>query len=118
MITHHTAYPGQPLSSREIEIVDCLANGLTNNEVGTKLGMAGTTVSSHLLRISRKLRTSNRAGIVGAAIRSGQISLAYLAPDRLRVPVVCSCRKCVRELADGRGMAARIACMWLPERSG
>ncbi len=112
MVTRHTTYPGQPLTSREREVISCIAAGMSNATAGQHLGLSRLTIKSHLTRIGGKFGTGDRAGIVAAAIRSGQIELPG------QVPVVCSCRTCAEQLTAGQGPAARISRMRLPERAG
>lgn len=115
MPSSRPAYPGQLLSERELQIVTAIAEGLSNEEVGQRLGISRMTVKSHLWRIGPKLGTGDRAGIVAAAIRSRQLDVG--APTWWRVPVVCACQRCAAELAAGEGMAARIAGLQLTERA-
>ena len=52
---------GEPLlTKREAEIVILVAEGLTNNEIGLKLGVTAHTVKNHLFRIYEKLGISSR----------------------------------------------------------
>lgn len=52
------------LSSREREVLDLLALGATNAAIAQQLVVSEGTVKSHLKRIHRKLRVSNRAEAV------------------------------------------------------
>lgn len=52
------------LSSREIEILDLVANGLTNKEIGPKLNISYDTVRAHLRRIFDKLHVRCRTEAV------------------------------------------------------
>jgi len=52
------------LSSREVEIVGLLAQGLVNKEVADRLSLADSTVKNHVYRIYRKLGITSRAGLV------------------------------------------------------
>jgi len=58
------------LSDREIEVLRRVADGHSNREIGTELGLSALTVKSHLARISRKLGTGDRAQLVAIAIRA------------------------------------------------
>lgn len=71
-----TRMPGRgvELSSREIEVLGAVAEGLSNKQVGDRLGLSGLTVKSHLARIARKLGTGDRAEMVAIAMRSGAIT--------------------------------------------
>ena len=65
--------PRDRLSQREVEVLQAIADGHTNQEVGELLGLSGLTVKSHLARIGRKTGTGDRAGMVAAAMRAGII---------------------------------------------
>lgn len=65
--------PGRPLSAREIEVVQLVARSMTNPQIGAELGLSPVTVKQHMRRIGLKCGTGDRAGIVGAAIRSGRL---------------------------------------------
>ena len=62
------------LSAREIEVLQLVADGQSNKEIGTALGLSALTVKSHLARIARKLGTGDRAELVMIALRNGLIS--------------------------------------------
>jgi DNA-binding NarL/FixJ family response regulator len=62
------------LSAREIEVLQLVADGQSNKEIGTALGLSALTVKSHLARIARKLGTGDRAELVMISLRSGLIS--------------------------------------------
>lgn len=59
------------LSRREIEVLSRVAQGQSNKEIGAAMGLSPLTIKSHLARISKKLGTGNRAGLVAAATRAG-----------------------------------------------
>jgi DNA-binding NarL/FixJ family response regulator len=52
------------LSAREMEILDLVAQGLTNKEIGPKLNVSYDTVRAHLRRIYEKLHVRCRAEAV------------------------------------------------------
>jgi DNA-binding NarL/FixJ family response regulator len=62
------------LSEREIEVLQHVANGRSNKEIGASLGLSALTVKSHLARIARKVGTGDRAEMVMLALRAGVIS--------------------------------------------
>lgn len=64
----------ESLSGREIEVLQLVADGRSNKEVGEALGLSALTVKSHLARIARKLGTGDRAEMVCVALRAGVIS--------------------------------------------
>jgi DNA-binding NarL/FixJ family response regulator len=62
-----------PLSAREWEVVDALAGGSPTGEVARELGIAASTVHSHLRNVFRKLGVASRREAIAAAetLRSG-----------------------------------------------
>ena len=52
----------EQLSAREVEILELVAEGLTNGEVARRFWVTETTVKFHLARIYRKLGVRNRTG--------------------------------------------------------
>jgi DNA-binding NarL/FixJ family response regulator len=60
-----------PLSKREREILQKVADGSTTRQVATELGISPHTVKTHLERIFEKLGANDRAQAVAIAIRSG-----------------------------------------------
>lgn len=52
------------LTEREVEIVEWVAMGKTNSEIGSILGLSLYTVKNHLQRIFKKMNVSNRAQAV------------------------------------------------------
>ena len=57
------------LSPRQLEILQSLTRGLTNEDIARQLGLSTAGVKFHLLTIFRKLNVSNRAEAVGLALR-------------------------------------------------
>jgi DNA-binding CsgD family transcriptional regulator len=64
----------EQLSAREVEVLQHVANGRSNKEIGVSLGLSALTVKSHLARIARKVGTGDRAEMVMLALRAGVIS--------------------------------------------
>ncbi len=48
------------LSKRELDVVRCLAEGLTNREIAERLGLSQHTIKNYLFRVFDKLGVSNR----------------------------------------------------------
>lgn len=63
----------EQLSEREIEVLQHVANGRSNKEIGAALGLSALTVKSHLARIARKVGTGDRAEMVMLSLRAGAI---------------------------------------------
>ena len=64
----------EALSGREIEVLQLVADGRSNKEIGEALGLSALTVKSHLARIARKLGTGDRAEMVVVAMRAGVVA--------------------------------------------
>lgn len=61
------------LSAREVEVLQLVADGQSNKEIGEALSLSALTVKSHLSRIGRKVGTGDRAQMVALAMRAGVI---------------------------------------------
>lgn len=62
-----------PLTDREVQVLRLVADGKSNDAIGTELGLSPATVKVHLARIGRKLGTGNRAHMVLIGLRRGVI---------------------------------------------
>lgn len=60
-----------PLSTREREVLQLIAEGKSMKEVGEMLGISGRTAESHRTNIMQKLSIYETAGLVRYAIRQG-----------------------------------------------
>ena len=76
-----TALLFAPLTSREIEILDCIARGLSNKEIATELNISGQTVKNHITSILSKLQVNDRTMAVIYAIQRGWIKMGYSADE-------------------------------------
>lgn len=61
------------LSNREVEVLQLVADGQSNKDIGENLSLSALTVKSHLSRVGRKLGTGDRAQMVALAMRAGVI---------------------------------------------
>jgi two-component system response regulator NreC len=68
-----TDLPPDPLSSREREVLQLIAEGRTTKEVAALLGVSVSTAESHRSRIMEKLDIHETASLVRYAIRKGLI---------------------------------------------
>ncbi|MEU9036862.1 response regulator transcription factor [Streptomyces sp. NPDC048352] len=59
------------LTSRELDVLNAVADGLSNADIGRRLVIAEATVKTHLLRVFAKLDVSDRTHAVVTAIESG-----------------------------------------------
>ncbi|RSN60300.1 response regulator [Actinomadura sp. WAC 06369] len=66
----------QPLSQRELDVLELIARGSTNREAARRLFISEATVKTHLLHAYAKLGVNDRAAAVAAAISRG-----YITPD-------------------------------------
>jgi DNA-binding NarL/FixJ family response regulator len=64
-----------PLSQRELEVLELIAQGSTNREAAKRLYISETTVKTHLLHVYAKLGVNDRAAAVATAFSRG-----YLTP--------------------------------------
>jgi len=63
------------LTERELEILQIIAKGLSNNEAAKVLGLSKATIRTHLEHIYQKLDVTNRVEAVTEGIRQGIIGL-------------------------------------------
>ncbi|MFD6072856.1 MULTISPECIES: response regulator [Amycolatopsis] len=64
-----------PLSQRELEVLELIAQGSTNREAAKRLFISEATVKTHLLHVYAKLGVNDRAAAVATAFSQG-----YLTP--------------------------------------
>ena len=65
----------EPLTPRELDVLELVAEGLSNRAIGARLGISDQTVKFHLASITGKLGASNRTDAVRRAARRGLITL-------------------------------------------
>ena len=61
------------LSSREVEVLQLVAEGATNKEIGDSLFISENTVRAHLSSILEKLHLANRAQAAAFAVEKGLV---------------------------------------------
>jgi DNA-binding NarL/FixJ family response regulator len=61
------------LSPRELEVLQCVAKGLTNKEIGSLLFISDKTARNHVISLMAKLEAKDRTEAVTIAIRKGLI---------------------------------------------
>jgi DNA-binding NarL/FixJ family response regulator len=74
------------LSDRELQIVDLVASGLTNQEIAEKLEISKRTVDNHISNILTKTSTSNRVELVRWALKWGKVCLDQVNCCTLPMP--------------------------------
>ena len=65
----------ESLTPRETEVLELVAEGLSNKAVAARLGISDQTVKFHLTSLSGKLGAINRTDAVRRAVRRGLITL-------------------------------------------
>ncbi|MEL6350757.1 MAG: helix-turn-helix transcriptional regulator [Cyanobacteria bacterium J06627_28] len=66
------------LSKRELQIVEQVAAGLTNQEISDKLDISKRTVDNHVSNVLNKTGTGNRVALVRWALQSGKVCIDEL----------------------------------------
>ena len=61
------------LSKRELQVLECLANGRSNKEIGAMLYISELTVKGHVRSILEKLGAAGRAEAIAIAARRGLV---------------------------------------------
>jgi DNA-binding NarL/FixJ family response regulator len=67
--------PDEPLTPRELEVLNLLALGLPNKTIADRLGISDQTVKFHVASIIAKLGAANRTQAVRLGLRRGVIDL-------------------------------------------
>jgi NarL family two-component system response regulator LiaR len=71
-----------PMTEREVEILQLLAQGIENKEIARRLVVHNATVRTHVSNILRKLQLANRVQATLYALRTGLTSLDDQTPDQ------------------------------------
>ena len=58
------------VTAREHEVVRCLLDGQSDEEIARSLGMARSTLRTHLSRVFRKFGATSRARVVGIVVNT------------------------------------------------
>jgi DNA-binding NarL/FixJ family response regulator len=64
-----------PITPREMEILNYMAQGLLNKQIANKLGISEQTIKNHVTSILRKLNANARTEAVVLALKQGLISI-------------------------------------------
>jgi len=72
--------PFRPLSDREMEVLGCMARGLSNKEIANLLGISHQTVKNHVTAILRKFGVEDRTQAIIYALKRGWITLRDTGP--------------------------------------
>ncbi len=74
------------LSERELQIVELVTVGLTNQEIAEALEISKRTVDNHVSNVLTKTSTANRVELVRWALRWGKVCLDQVNCCTLPVP--------------------------------
>ncbi len=80
--TERESYDG--LTPRQREVLTLVAEGLSNKEIGSQLGISVRTVERHRENIMKRLDLHSRTALVKYALRKGLIQLDEAQTDRKR----------------------------------
>jgi len=73
MSSRSATRPDPKLSERDLDILSCAANGMTNQQIGREIGMSEHTVKAAISRMLNRLGLRHRTEAVVLAIRQGWI---------------------------------------------
>lgn len=66
---------GGPITPREREVLQLIAEGMSNKQIGAHLGIAGKTADAHRRNIMAKLKIDSVAALTKYAIREGIVNI-------------------------------------------
>jgi DNA-binding NarL/FixJ family response regulator len=66
---------GEPLTPRELQVLELLVEGLSNKAIAARLAISDQTVKFHVAAICGKLGAANRTDAVRHAIRRGVVAV-------------------------------------------
>ncbi len=72
-VDHEAQHVYSPLSLRELQVLELVANEQTNKEIASSLDISSQTVKNHISSILRKLAVNDRTQAVLYAVRQGWI---------------------------------------------
>jgi NarL family two-component system response regulator LiaR len=77
---HHATKPVRPvlherISAKGMEVLSLAAKGLSNKEIGAKLGISEATVKSYFVDVFQKLNVRSRTEAIFVSLKSGILSL-------------------------------------------
>ncbi|HIQ01225.1 MAG TPA: response regulator transcription factor, partial [Anaerolineales bacterium] len=77
---------GEPLSERELEVLNLVATGASNKEVAHRLHISVNTVKVHLRNIFTKLGAESRTEATMIAVREGWVVVPEVRPTPTPAP--------------------------------
>ncbi len=66
----------EQLTVRELEVLDCVAQGMSNKEIADALFITEQTVKNHMTSVLRKLQAEDRVQAILTAVRRGWVVIA------------------------------------------
>ncbi len=76
MMTDNNKLQAPPtLSDREVEIIELVTAGLTNEDIATRLAISKRTVDNHISNTLKKTGVDNRVALVRWAVQWGKVCL-------------------------------------------
>jgi len=91
---------GQPLTHRELQVLQLITDGLTDDRIATRLHVSAHTVKSHLRRIYGKLGARTRAHAVSLAYRKRVLLVPTPSPSPAVPPPVSEQAALVRRWVE------------------
>jgi DNA-binding CsgD family transcriptional regulator len=72
-VSDQLGQPPSSLSGRELEIIELVATGLTNQDIASRLMISKRTVDNHVSNIFSKTGAKNRVALLNWAMDHGKI---------------------------------------------
>jgi DNA-binding NarL/FixJ family response regulator len=63
------------LSERELQVIELVTAGMTNEQIAEQLAISKRTVDNHISNILTKTETQNRVALVTWALQSGKVCI-------------------------------------------
>jgi DNA-binding NarL/FixJ family response regulator len=79
-VRRHPPPPHPRLTSREEQVLELAATGLTVFQIATSLHISHSTAKTHLVRVYEKLEAPNRSAAVAIAFGRGMLRAGTAAP--------------------------------------
>jgi DNA-binding CsgD family transcriptional regulator len=79
VLGHSELAPTQALSTREMEVLQSVAEGKSSKEIAALLGVSTKTVENHRMRLMHKLGVHNAASLTLIAVQTGVVSASSVS---------------------------------------
>jgi DNA-binding NarL/FixJ family response regulator len=87
-VTQSYLVPPTALSERELQVIELVAGGLTNQEIANQLEISKRTVDNHISNILNKTRTDNRVALVRWALQWGKVCIDQVNCCLINTPTI------------------------------